>query len=237
MAFNKIEYKQGDVLTSKHMNEIQDEILSQRGQINQLGNDIMGCAPDGHGLGRAEGKSWSSIDTLIQPGWYSFYDSVVIDGYTFGAAGMRVDALDENSVIQTIHPHFTPMTELKRHYISGVWYDWEWVNPPMHAEREYRTTERHFGKPVYVQTMNCGQVPAMGSFEIPHGISCRSIIGFDAYILHPTDDSKSRTIPFNGYQSGNFNITAFNDVFWFEVDSESYDYSGYHIIVTARYVK
>ena len=35
----------------------------------------------------------------------------------------------------------------------------EWVNPPMAVGVEYRTTERFQGKPVYVKTINMGNLP------------------------------------------------------------------------------
>lgn len=39
------------------------------------------------------------------------------------------------------------------------YYPWEWVNPPMVLGIEYRTTERYLGKPVYVKTINMGNLP------------------------------------------------------------------------------
>lgn len=36
---------------------------------------------------------------------------------------------------------------------------WGWVNPPMYLGTEYRTTERYLGKPVYVKTINMGNLP------------------------------------------------------------------------------
>jgi hypothetical protein len=38
-------------------------------------------------------------------------------------------------------------------------FPWEWVNPPMDLGTEYRTTERYFSKPVYVKTINMGNLP------------------------------------------------------------------------------
>ena len=36
----------------------------------------------------------------------------------------------------------------------------EWLNPPMIAGKEYRTTERYLGKPVYVKMIEAGFNPA-----------------------------------------------------------------------------
>jgi hypothetical protein len=35
----------------------------------------------------------------------------------------------------------------------------EWINPPLNVGKEYRTTERHKGKPVYAMLVDCGAMP------------------------------------------------------------------------------
>ena len=47
----------------------------------------------------------------------------------------------------------------------------EWVNPPMIPAEEYRTTERYFGKPVYVKVVGCGAGPSNGQKTIAHNVS------------------------------------------------------------------
>ena len=43
---------------------------------------------------------------------------------------------------------------------GGVQFaEWEWINPPMKLGVEYRTVERFQGKPVYVKTINMGNLP------------------------------------------------------------------------------
>lgn len=39
------------------------------------------------------------------------------------------------------------------------WGPWEYINPFMMLGVEYRTTERYLGKPVYVKTINMGNLP------------------------------------------------------------------------------
>lgn len=39
----------------------------------------------------------------------------------------------------------------------------EWINPPIHDGEEYRTTERLFGKPVYVQAGTLAEAPTLNS--------------------------------------------------------------------------
>ena len=46
----------------------------------------------------------------------------------------------------------------------------EWVNPPMNLDVEYRTTERHLGKAVYVQKINLGNLPNGASKTVLHDL-------------------------------------------------------------------
>ena len=60
----------------------------------------------------------------------------------------------------------------------------EWFNPPMQLGAEYRTTERHQGKPVYVKLVDFGTFPNKTFKEVEHGctnvgvmISCIGYLG------------------------------------------------------------
>ena len=66
----------------------------------------------------------------------------------------------------------------------GGWKQWEYVNPPMELGKEYRTTQRYLGKPVYVMLMDCGLMPSTEYANVPHGISnilvpisCEAVMG------------------------------------------------------------
>ena len=47
----------------------------------------------------------------------------------------------------------------------------EWVNPPMVIGDEYRTTERHLGKPVYVMAVDFKELPNATTRDVEHGIA------------------------------------------------------------------
>ena len=49
---------------------------------------------------------------------------------------------------------------------NGNWCEWEYMNPPMLYDTEYRTTERYLGKPVYTKVINIGALPAASSKSI-----------------------------------------------------------------------
>ena len=46
-----------------------------------------------------------------------------------------------------------------RSLYNGIWYSWEWENPPMQPGVEYRTTERWNGKAVYAMLVYLGAIP------------------------------------------------------------------------------
>ena len=47
----------------------------------------------------------------------------------------------------------------------------EWFNPPMIPGKEYRTTERYQGKPVYAKLVSFGVLPNNTSKSVAHGIT------------------------------------------------------------------
>lgn len=44
-------------------------------------------------------------------------------------------------------------------WLNTTWSPWEYQNPLMSLGVEYRTTERHLGKPVYVMAVDFGALP------------------------------------------------------------------------------
>ena len=52
---------------------------------------------------------------------------------------------------------------------AGQWDPLEYINPDMKLGIEYRTTERYFGKPVYVKVVDCGNIA--DNKTVAHGIS------------------------------------------------------------------
>lgn len=64
----------------------------------------------------------------------------------------------------------------------------EWQSPPMLLGKEYRTTERYLGKPVYVKAVDCGAMPASTSKKVEHGIkNISAIISCTGYFTTGND--------------------------------------------------
>lgn len=115
--------------------------------------------------------------------------------------------------------------------LNGVWAPWEYVNPPMILGVEYRTTERHLGKPVYVQRISFnGALPANGYEQgiintIP--IATTNIIDINVTIKNRTTHEVQRLpsvstagavtaicnpLKYDDYEEYVFRITVFTDM-------------------------
>lgn len=84
---------------------------------------------------------------------FSFYDTKGLIGYKFVGKLWRYTG--SYGVLEAVTYH--NLKALKRFY-GGVWQPWEWENPPMTADVEYRTTERINGKVVYKIADSAGNV-------------------------------------------------------------------------------
>lgn len=124
------------------------------------------AAPGGFGLGgRAKWLTETDdVNAISESGWYA-WDSPHPPKNAINAAYsnvMRVDAENEVVNSKTIYgvanAKAYPIVVRNMTYGSFVG-EWEYENPPMNLNVEYRTTERYLGKPVYVKTINMGNLP------------------------------------------------------------------------------
>ena len=141
-----------------------------RGNIN--------AAPGGFGLGGAA-KVLTPADNLNdvwQSGWYA-WDAAPQNAPTAGGSlipycSMNVLNKGGNYNIHQIARTFEGY-EIHRYYDGSkqTWSEWAWVNPPMMAGVEYRTTEFYLGKPVYTKLVDCGSMPNSTGKTVHGGIS------------------------------------------------------------------
>lgn len=103
-------------------------------------------APSGYGLG--ENVKSIDLDTVTKSGNYK--GSIDL-GTNIGVATCwcRADMSSDNYGTMTAHSEIYGGFSLKRTKNNGMWSEWEWNNPPMATNQEYRTTERVNGKAVY----------------------------------------------------------------------------------------
>ncbi len=128
----------------------------------------LGCAPAGYGYG-------SPITTKIynQGGTDADFLSTLeaVYGTMTSETCMQVQVLDSNLGTYyvwtgTLYKNYSDYgwlqvtsyngNTVQRIKSGGTWQPWEWVNPPMAAGVEYRTTERYQGKPVYCKSIDGG---------------------------------------------------------------------------------
>ena len=112
------------------------------------------AAPTGYGLGEGATAidSWANA---VRNGYYRSSNDTP-DGNGNGWHGIVVSystALCNQFVWKTWDAGTRMAT---RRVYNGVAEPWEWINPPMIAGTEYRTTERWNGKPVFTQLIDCG---------------------------------------------------------------------------------
>ncbi len=130
------------------------------GVVSYLEAQLASKAPAGFGLGD-KCIAVSSWDKATKNG---FYASEGWFGY--------VTVHPNGDISQECFGQFSGVMHKRfRWYCDGAWNEWEWVNPRMVPETEYRTTERYNGKPVYVKKVALGTLPNANTLTIPHGIS------------------------------------------------------------------
>lgn len=107
---------------------------------------------DGYGLGEVTPKKVSSADEALATGWYQLPATATEVVWLYCAS------YSKNIKRQEL---YTKDNHQVRYMSKGEWQPWEWVTPPMISTKEYRTTERRNGEPVY--TVAACNVPLTNS--------------------------------------------------------------------------
>ena len=124
----------------------------------------IGAAPAGYGLGTTGVvktiSALSELDAIVSNGWYTIYspNALSIGGVAFHSITLEVSMYNTTQGYQIVR-FLGNNIVCKRAMYSGAWRDWEFDNPPMELGKEYRTTERYNGKPVYARLVNLGTMP------------------------------------------------------------------------------
>lgn len=118
-------------------------------------------APSGYGLGGG-GKAIASGDDLNNynvGGFYQFTNGVANAPCDYAMMLVIPGTGYLNDTFQYVFSRYPTNNMAIRQLFDGTWGAWEWVNPPMAENTEYRTTERYKGKPVYALLKNLGAMP------------------------------------------------------------------------------
>ena len=122
----------------------------------------IGAAPAGYGLGSpVKDIKASDLNTTTYNGWYRLAgDSLTVGGYTYSDWHIHVSKYSNSNLVQEMYT-LNGYKAIRQCY-NGTWYE-EWENPPMELGKEYRTTERYNGQPVYVKRLDLGKLPSGGN--------------------------------------------------------------------------
>lgn len=132
---------------------------------------VAGKAPAGYGLGEtvynqmivAHIQTADQLNTATKCGWYACAFGDVGTAFTLYGVSMWNAVLFVSTYIDSrlCQELYSPQHGVKfiRWCYNGTWTEWECVNPPMAFDIEYRTTERHNGKPVFRKAYALGALP------------------------------------------------------------------------------
>ena len=115
----------------------------------------LGAAPSGFGLGE-ESRTSNDVNTELSNGYFrtaSYTDNIKM---SHGVAHVR--RYDEKEVVQNIFRTTTGIERVRYTTDGGSTWVEEYVNPPMEAGVEYRTTKRYKGRAVYEKVDTNGNI-------------------------------------------------------------------------------
>ena len=163
---------------------ITNPLTGQPAQVDQLDHtaqqiDDAVTRAIGYGLGTT-GKRVTDMNNAKESGFYSAIGSTNLPPNVSSAQYGSVLVLCSNTD-RVSQVYFQDVTGgigviAVRRLSGDGWSDWEFINPPMVAGTEYRTTERHNGGTVFAKAMTYTFTSSYNSasqfeLEIPHGIS------------------------------------------------------------------
>ena len=157
----------------------------------------IGAAPTGYGLGVSTSPVVSDINKHTANGWFRVTAGTDNTPCPYGI-GMNY-GYDGSNITQRVYD-INNKGWIQRTTGNGgtSWTEWEWENPPLIEGKEYRTTERYNGKPVYTKAVYCSNFPSVATksisisdIPIDQIISCE---GFSDYLGLP--------LPYYSFENG-----------------------------------
>lgn len=183
----------------------------------------IGAAPAGYGLGTI-GLYATNLSLLKYTGVFSYTDTAT-DNPMPGYGGTVCVSASHGVVQQTVtiagfHRGITATRTLCTATGETTFGEWEWINPPLLAGVEYRTTERLKGAPVYAYHMEFNVIGGNELYFTPPLLFTAGLVRMEGrfysenetYVYaFPSNEISFRYTP-NGYVicSNGVDITGFN---------------------------
>lgn len=191
-----------------------------------------------YGLGTVSGPRVADCDTVFINGFYKTMASTlntppIMGEYGYGILQVMSSSTDVYSCEQIYYAggYHVLSHVARRKFIHDAWGEWEFENPPMFPGVEYRTTERHDGKPVYVKLVNCGAGANSTEKKVSHGAANAIVFDFGGYHLGQSFNTGS-ALPMPYYDYVSLYVTS-NEI----IMKTTADYSNYVAFVWMKYYK
>lgn len=157
------------------------------------------------------------------PGLDGTYEIPQVD-YTLTVSGAAADAKKVGDALANKADAIedTDWSGCYYHMVDG---EKEWINPPLFAGIEYRTTERYIGRPVYVKTVSVGYLAEKGKSksEIYCSGGASDILRVQPFVYSTTGNR--HMLPFfttDGSLKTTFHMTKYSVIFNAVDDNTSY---------------
>lgn len=225
--------------TSQYTGSEIDEAIGRALPNGVIDTALADKAPAGYGLGGgAKFITSGSLNDYKNCGWYAWDTGVANVPFDYGSCII----LNKGSswIVHQIAITGYGQNICIRRYATPTdsWDAWEWVNPPMKFGVEYRTTERHQGKPVYVKLVDFGALPNSTTKRVDPSITDFSKLVDMRIMIAVSDGSYHVNMSFGGDTSGTVDNRS-----WFKLSSGGIviktfsDQSANSAIVTIKYTK
>lgn len=187
------------------------------------------------------------INTAITSEWAKMADNskrYIVIGIL--ASGLDLDGGNWHITLNQTNYAYGTLTAIKyggngafmmcRDYYNSVWQPWEWVNPPMVIGKEYRTTERYKGKPVYTRIVDCGALPNASSKDVylGDGIKGANVVDYNIKLF-----SASGGLHMLPWLNTSFSAQArawISSAGYIQISTNS-DMTAYTAAITLKYIK
>lgn len=177
--YNQTDSKKADYLVGREV--IADHIASEENPHGVTAAQV-GAAPAGYGLGTS--GTWAQdLNNATESGFYAWTNTTPNSPFSYGNLLVLKRGSENARITQIgIDPYMSGTGAIAvRHNYADGWYDWEYLNPPMTLNVEYKTAERYGRKRVYTKAVDCGALPNKDRKNFNHGISdmkeCLSAVG------------------------------------------------------------
>lgn len=147
-------------------------------------NSPAAFAPSGYGLGTASGKEIADCNSATANGFYSLSGASLQNpppGNLAYGSMLVLNRYAGNHITQVAY--YRNDTAIRTYY-NSVWSEWEWDNPPMKVDVEYRTTERWLGKAVYCKVIEFGALPNATYKAVNHDATITRCIRYNLTNKH-----------------------------------------------------